>query len=211
MEIRNFLTELRARQIEISYEGDELEVFFEEDELEDEVLSQIRENKEAIIAYLRQLHDVDVMAVAPIGPAPESAGYVLSSSQRRLWILSQFEGGSSAYHLGGAYTFHGALDAAALARALHALATRHESLRTTFASGPDGQPLQYIHQANSSSGPALKQIDLRSETDPEAAARAAAQANAEAPFDLARGPLLRLPLLQLRDDTWGLGYPLHLL
>jgi len=209
MTIESIIDQLIERNIELQVKDGNLVLAGERERLTDALLSQIRENKEAIIAYLRQLHDVDVTAVAPIGRAPESEGYVLSSSQRRLWILSQFEGGSSAYHLGGAYNFHGALDAAALTRALHALATRHESLRTTFAPGPDGQPLQYIHPAGSSSGPALEQIDLRSEADPEAAARAAVQANAEAHFDLEQGPLLRVVLLQLPNDTWVLGYALH--
>ena len=199
--------ELKKANIRLGLKDGQLDIQAPKGVMTGELLNRIREGKEDLIAILQNEEAKNIFA--PIGRAPESEGYVLSSSQRRLWILSQFEGGSSAYHLGGAYTFHGALDAAALARALHALATRHESLRTTFAPGPDGQPLQYIHPANSSSGPALKQIDLRAEADSEAAARAAVQANAEAPFDLERGPLLRVVLLQLPQDTWVLGYALH--
>ena len=69
------------------------------------------------------------------------------------------------------------LDTAALRASLNELLTRHEVLRTTFAS-VDGVPVQVI------GAPApvpLPVIDLEGVTDPLAAARRAARADARQP------------------------------
>ncbi|SDO84120.1 AMP-binding enzyme C-terminal domain-containing protein, partial [Pedobacter steynii] len=64
-----------------------------------------------------------------IPPAASAESYVLSSSQRRLWVLSQFEDGNIAYNIPGVYVFEGALNIGALERSFLTLIERHEILR----------------------------------------------------------------------------------
>ncbi|WP_206413798.1 condensation domain-containing protein, partial [Lysobacter enzymogenes] len=63
----------------------------------------------------------------------------LSSAQQRLWFLAQLEGVSAAYHVPLAVRLCGALDRAALARALDRLFARHQALRSVFPAR-DGEP-----------------------------------------------------------------------
>ncbi|MEI2275841.1 condensation domain-containing protein [Sphingobacterium sp. ML3W] len=71
--------------------------------------------------------------VVGIARVPDSdSGYPLSSSQRRLWVLSQFDGGSMAYHVPSVYVFRGVLDISALEGSFRELIGRHEILRTVF-------------------------------------------------------------------------------
>ena len=71
------------------------------------------------------------------GPAP------LSSGQHRLWFLDQAYQ-QSAYTVGTALLLDGTLDVDALRGALAELTRRHESLRTVFPLGPDGDPVQQV-------------------------------------------------------------------
>ena len=67
----------------------------------------------------------------------------LSFAQERLWVLEQIGGLGSAYNLSASFRLRGALDVAALQRALTAVVERHEVLRTRFAA-EDGSPVQVI-------------------------------------------------------------------
>src|SRR6516164_6829149 len=72
--------------------------------------------------------------------------YPPSHAQRRMWILDQIPGASSAFALLRAATIDGSLDGAALIRAFAGLIERHESLRTTFEN-IEGEPRQIVHAA----------------------------------------------------------------
>src|SRR3954451_25071461 len=66
-----------------------------------------------------------------------------SPAQERLWFLDRLEPAGAAYVLPVAVRLTGALDAAALERALGEIVRRHEALRTTFADEA-GAPVQVI-------------------------------------------------------------------
>ena len=67
----------------------------------------------------------------------------LSFSQERLWFLEQYEPGTATFNLPSLLRPLGRLNVGALARALAEIAQRHESLRTSFRSGPNA-PVQSI-------------------------------------------------------------------
>ncbi|MGX1304956.1 amino acid adenylation domain-containing protein/non-ribosomal peptide synthase protein (TIGR01720 family) [Streptomyces albogriseolus] len=79
----------------------------------------------------------------PIPAAPRSQPVPLSSAQRRLWFLDDLTDGGTEYNTGVALRLRGPLDTPALERAVHRLAARHDSLRTTFAT-VDGQGVQLV-------------------------------------------------------------------
>ncbi|MCA1695575.1 MAG: amino acid adenylation domain-containing protein, partial [Actinobacteria bacterium] len=95
----------------------------------------------------------------------------------------------------------------ALARALTALVTRHESLRTTFES-VEGRGIQIIHPPCDVELPVLDLNDLADDQRDTELDRILAQ-DAVTPFDLARGPLLRLRLVRLAAEEHVLSLVLH--
>jgi amino acid adenylation domain-containing protein len=143
-------------------------------------------------------------------PAVEKREYYeLSHAQKRLWILDKFEENQTAYNLPVAVLFKGSLDREAMESTLDTILKRHESLGTIFIT-LSGQPWQKIPGMNAAGGsPVVEFIDLRKKTGKEAIAREIAAKETAAPFNLARGPLARIKLLQLEDEKHLFLLALH--
>ena len=89
------------------------------------------------------------VARSPIGPqlarrAREGA-LPLSFAEIRLWFLDQYEPGTTTYLIPVAYRIRGALDGAALRRALSDLTARHEPLRTRYVGGNPSRTVSSTH------------------------------------------------------------------
>ncbi|WP_052511419.1 non-ribosomal peptide synthetase [Cupriavidus sp. HPC(L)] len=150
-------------------------------------------------------------STATINPGPARANrngpIPLSWAQQRLWFLWQWNRNSAAYNIPRAVRLRGNLDQAAMQRTFDALVERHESLRTTFHQEGE-QAVQRIHP------PASLPIaisDLR-DVDParrDTTIQSQVDAEAQAPFDLEQGPLLRVRLLRLADDDHILLVTMH--
>jgi amino acid adenylation domain-containing protein/natural product biosynthesis luciferase-like monooxygenase protein len=144
-------------------------------------------------------------ALPPITAVSRGEPLPPSFAQERLWFLSQLPGVSAAYHLACGVRIAGALDLGALQAALDRLLARHESLRTTFISS-HGLPRQVI----AAPAPfALSHDDVSAAPDPDAALHALAANEAAAPFDLARGPLIRGRLVRVADRAHALLLTMH--
>ncbi|HEX7317733.1 MAG TPA: amino acid adenylation domain-containing protein [Pyrinomonadaceae bacterium] len=133
----------------------------------------------------------------PITAAPRHAELPLSFAQQRLWFLNQLEPESPFYNLFSAVRLDGELNLNALEQSFAELVRRHESLHTVFAD-VDGRPVQVIAPAQR---PPLEERDLRglAEDEREAEATRLAAEEVRRPFDLARGPLMRVTLLRLGE------------
>jgi NRPS condensation-like uncharacterized protein len=144
--------------------------------------------------------------VIPIAEVQES--YPLSSSQRRLWVLSQFEEGNVAYNMPGVYEFNGTLDVALLESCLRTLVFRHEILRTVFRENSAGEVRQYILDTGASEF-GIPVTDLRGLSEqPGLLSEILSRESMEA-FDLSMGPLLRTHLYRRGDEHWVFTYTMH--
>ncbi|HEV8580082.1 MAG TPA: amino acid adenylation domain-containing protein [Thermoanaerobaculia bacterium] len=131
----------------------------------------------------------------------------LSFAQERLWFIDRLEAGLTAYNMPLALRIEGSFSPAVLAAILGEVVRRHEALRTTFRHA-EGQPVQVIAPA----GPwLLPLVDLSTLSEDARAAetRRLAQDEAERPFDLRQGPLLRASLVRLTDAEHALLLGMH--
>ncbi|WP_252958920.1 condensation domain-containing protein, partial [Pseudomonas simiae] len=115
----------------------------------------------------------------------------LSYAQERQWFLWQLDPHSTAYHIPSALRLQGQLDLGALQRSFDTLLARHESLRTHVRQDA-AATVQVIEDSG------LIEIDL-ADTD-EASLKARVAEVVAQPFELLRGPLLRVKLLRLAAD-----------
>ncbi len=132
------------------------------------------------------------------GATAEVFAFPVSFAQQRLWFLDQLDGGSFAYNIPVAVRLNGKLNRASLTSALNEVIRRHEALRTSFST-VDNQPVQVISDYQPL---ALPIVDLSglSEVQREAEVQHRAVEEAQRPFDLARGSLVRVQVLCLSEQ-----------
>lgn len=142
-----------------------------------------------------------------ISPRPRANYFPLSFSQQRMWFVDQLGGGSPFYNVSAALRLNGPLNVSALERCFNEIVRRHEALRTVFQA-VDGEPQQVIMPEVHLSLPVLDLMGL-SDSEQEARLSRLAEEEAQHPFDLSRGPLLRLNLLRFNEDEHGLLIVMH--
>ena len=130
-----------------------------------------------------------------------------SLQQQRFWLLDQIDGEAAAYTIPLALRLVGPLDAAALAGALQAVVDRHEALRTVFAL-EGGDVAQVVLPRLAIELP-VEDLSALPYDERERAVAARASTNANAPFELAAGPLVRASLLRLAASEHVLLIVLH--
>jgi tyrocidine synthetase-3 len=138
-----------------------------------------------------------------IQPVPVQADYPVSSSQQRLWVLSQFEGSSKAYYILGKFYMEGVQDVSALEKALKYVIARHEILRTTFRENEEGELRQVVHPVE-----ALP-FSLGYKEFAEEEVNVYLDMNDSLSFDLAEGPLLRVGLIRVAPEKYILHFNMH--
>lgn len=206
MEIRNLIKRLKENKIDVSLVGNDLEINFDGDELPVALIDELKLNKKGIVDFLRQ---VQGEKIAPIPALPPSSnGYKISSAQRRLWVLSQFEESSAAYNNADFFEFDGSLDLAAIEYAFNTIIERHEVMRTVFREDEAGEIKQFILTPEEL-GFKLKIEDLRQEPDKETKVRERLYKQQMTPFKMDVGPLLSASLYRVEDNKWICAYVVH--
>ncbi len=142
-----------------------------------------------------------------IVPLDRDKPLVMSFAQRRLWFLDRYEGKSNEYHIIEAVTLRGGLDRQALGHSIKALKDRHESLRTVFTE-KEGTPEQVILSSRESNLEFINLTNLKAPQQKEEITKAIRNEQLD-PFDLGKGPLLRLKLIQLGEQEHLLLWTIH--
>ncbi|MDG4771292.1 non-ribosomal peptide synthetase [Solwaraspora sp. WMMD792] len=131
-----------------------------------------------------------------------AADYELSNAQRRLWLASQFESASQAYNLHSVYDIQGEVEPGRLENALRQVIEKHESLRTVFRTGPDGDVRQAVLPVSA--------VDFNLEHIPPVQDLTDSLAEfVGRPFDLSRGPLLRAALAATGGGSHTFAFAIH--
>jgi acyl carrier protein len=164
----------------------------------------IAELAEFIDSALLQSRGLPVPSIQPVSrldPLP------LSFSQQRLWFVEQLEPDSQVFIVARALLMRGRLRHAALEQSLNEVVRRHEILRTTIAVN-QGQPVQVI---NPSSTLSIEVVDLKSAPRDEIERECKRLAGEESArrFDLRRGPLLRVRLLEVGAEEQVILLTMH--
>jgi amino acid adenylation domain-containing protein/non-ribosomal peptide synthase protein (TIGR01720 family) len=139
----------------------------------------------------------------PQGPVP------MAPVQHAMWVTNQLLATNALYNVPRILHIRAPLDVGALQNALDALVERHEILRTSYPDGGgQSSPVPVIAPDTRIR---IRQADLRAAPAGQrwAEAMRLAQAEASTPFDLARGPAIRVLLIRLGQDSHVLALTQH--
>ncbi|HEX8148747.1 MAG TPA: amino acid adenylation domain-containing protein [Pyrinomonadaceae bacterium] len=161
-------------------------------------VSQLSPAKRALMERWKRGEFAGVGGARTIPPRPRNEPLPQSFAQQRLWFLDQLVPGSPAYNMPTGVRLSGALDARALGAALGEVVRRHEALRTTFGTHGD-LPVQLV-RPNLEVGLPTLDLSALPEREREAESLRLAREEANRPFDLTKGPLLRATLVRLADE-----------
>ncbi|WP_066382131.1 non-ribosomal peptide synthetase [Anabaena sp. CA = ATCC 33047] len=149
------------------------------------------------------------LVIPPVsrGSTTEYQEFPLSFAQQRLWVLAQLEPDNPFYNMFKAVRLNGRLNIAVLESSLNEIIRRHEILRTTFSSVA-GTPAQVIAPQATIK---LAVVDLQKfsgQAQLEQLQLVATQDQLQ-PFDLTKGLLLRVTLVQLEPESYALLLTMH--
>ncbi len=130
-----------------------------------------------------------------------------SYSQEQLWLLEQLRGERSLYNIAGGLKLEGSLKISALKKALEEIALRQEILRTTFPV-IEGSPVQAITPTFSTP---LTVVDWQEKptVQQEEELKHFIEQELRQTFDLAKGPLWGVKLIQLSSKSYVLFLTMH--
>lgn len=172
-----------------------------------ERIANLSPNRQELLARLLKQGQIN-LSHAVIMPRVRSSNHApLSFSQQRLWLFLQLDPDNISYNVPEALRLKGELNVPAFAQSFDEIVRRHEILRTVFQI-VSGEPAQVIAEPRPI---AIEIIDLTRLPRPEREKTTQQLINTEAirPFDLARGPLLRVKLLKLEDAEHLLLMTVH--
>ncbi len=135
--------------------------------------------------------------------ADDGAQWELSPDQERIWMAEQMRPDGGAFHLQAGYRLSGPLDIERLERAVQAVLRRHETLRSTFrfAGG------RVVQSTASEPCPRVRVVEARGSL--AAALQLLAREELAPRFDLARGPLLRIAVMDPAGAECALLLTIH--
>ncbi|HEC84258.1 MAG TPA: amino acid adenylation domain-containing protein, partial [Thioploca sp.] len=209
--IKKFLSKLNNLNIKLWIEDNQLRYKAPKGALTPTLRAELVERKAEILTFLSdaQLEDSEATQ-PPIEPISRADNLPLSFAQQRLWFLDQLEGsGSATYNMASALRLVGPLHFTALQKSLLEIVQRHETLRTTFQMHNE-TPVQLIHpSAADSFSCSVVDLQLISSDKKTSEVQQLTSEDAQRPFDLTKGPLLRTTLWQLGPQEHIIGVTMH--
>jgi pristinamycin I synthase-3/4 len=143
----------------------------------------------------------------PIRPVPRGGELPLSYAQQRLWFLDRMVPDNPFYNVYQPVGLSGALDVEALRRSFQEIVRRHEVLRTRFEA-VGGRPVQVVDPETRIALPLIDLHGLSGGRRREELSRLSRE-EGRRPFDLSRGPLLRLHMVRTLPERHVLLLTLH--
>ncbi len=196
--MKDLIKKLKRSGIDIDVVDNELELDIPDGIDFSDIINEVKENKQRLIAYVKKIREGDDFYI--IEPSIWKPYYTLSSAQKRMYVLYQFDKTSLAYNMPQFVQIEGALDKNRLESAFSQLIDRHESLRTAFEA-IDEEVAQKVSD----------QVEFEMEYyDSDEDQLSHITDDFVRPFDLSQPPLIRTGIVTVSGDKSGVQ-PYHIL
>jgi hypothetical protein len=205
--VNELLSHLRSLDIKLWAEGQRLRYNAPQGVLTPELRAELSQRKAEILTFVQQADAALDTTVEPIPSVSRDSDLPLSFAQERIWFLEYAGGKSGAYNMPSAQRLIGSLNITALKQAIAQIVQRHEALRTTFKR-VKFSAVQIINPTLTIEVPVVDLQGLPLQEQSTEVQRLMAQ-EIQRPFDLAKGPLLRVLLLHVGEQEHILLVVMH--
>lgn len=203
MTIFELISELRKSNIQPRLEGENLKLIGEVNSISSELLATVKEMKSELIDFIKNKETPTVEKVIPL--VEKQDYYPLSNAQKRIWVLSQFEGGNQAYNIAKQFYLKGTVVVEHLEEAFRRSIQKHESLRTTFELIND-EPVQVINDEMAFS---LEVRDFSRAENLKQKLEKEVLESFNMNFDFVTGPLLNISLIKINEGEMAMIFVMH--
>ncbi|WP_165760157.1 non-ribosomal peptide synthetase, partial [Niastella populi] len=203
--VYDLLVELKNLGARLYYVNDKIKLDVEPGVLTSEISDKIKFYRKEILSLLQESNNKSDFVKIEKLPSQES--YALSDGQRRLWVLSQFEGSSAAYNIPGSIYLDSKVNVEAVKKSLWAVLERHEILRTVYKQDDSGELRQWILSVEDS-GFNIDYQDFRGEQNKIELVESYLGKISGEEFDLEKGSF-KVSLIRLEEEDYVLYYKLH--
>ncbi len=198
---------LKTLKVKIDVVDQKLDITAPKGVITQTLAEEIKLNKSELIDFVN-FHKEKTLEITDINPAPIQKSYPLSSAQRRLWYLCQFEQESISFNIPSHKVFLGKCNEEVFLKALLSTIERHEILRTIFVTDQNGEPSQVVVPTQEINFK-LDYKDFSGLNDKEALVNNYIISDSSKAFDFEKGPLLRAAILKLSDSEYVFYYNIH--
>jgi amino acid adenylation domain-containing protein len=204
--MQTLLKKLRSSNIKLNLSGDKLDINAPKGVLTPELLEEIKLHKQKIIDFIKLSQNLNDNHI-DIPNIDEEETYIVSSSQKSLWLLCQLEEQNTVYNIPSIFELKGELNIEALEKAFQSLLERHESLRTVFVETENAEVRQQII--------AVKDLDFKLRTedlspnDIDQNLNNLIEKELKFSFDLSKDCLVRAKLIKTADDAFIFVLVIH--
>ncbi|NEQ77462.1 MAG: SDR family NAD(P)-dependent oxidoreductase [Okeania sp. SIO2C9] len=206
MNIVEFVSYLQNLGVKLWIDKDQLGYRSPKGVMTGELKRNLVERKTEVLEFLREVQTTQESGASfIIRPVSRSGDLLLSYPQEWMFFWDQFLPENPLYNVPMILQFEGLLNVTVLEQSLNEIIRRHENLRTSFPS-IDGKPIQVISTVANIN---LSTVELPSSPEKTTQLTQLARTEAEKPFDLAQGPLLRVTLVKLKPEIHILMLTMH--
>ncbi|WP_445454937.1 amino acid adenylation domain-containing protein [Flavobacterium sp. HNIBRBA15423] len=131
MRIAEYITNLRNNNIIVTVREEQLIVNDPNEMLTQQVIEELKKNKQEIIDFFNSMKRKESSKAIP--KAPKKEYYTLSSVQKRMYFLYEFDKNGVSYNMPLFYRLGRSLDRIKFDKAVKQLVARHQSLHTVFS------------------------------------------------------------------------------
>ncbi|MBL0686186.1 condensation domain-containing protein, partial [Aquimarina mytili] len=196
--MENLLLKIRKHKIGLHLDNGALRLNVPKNRDVREILEEIKKHKVELIRFIENNQAVN-SKFKVIEKAPEKDYYTLSSAQKRMYFLYEYNKTSLNYNMPQVVCLEGDLEMDLLRKVFNTLIARHESLRTVFKI-VDETPVQKILDS--------QEIDISFFNSTESEVPKKIESFIR-PFDLNNGPLIRIGVIRLSQRKHILMLDMH--
>lgn len=194
--MEELINRLNQARINITLVDGQLKLSAEKGSITEDLITEIKTNKEALVRYLKHGQQAGVVAKIHDG----ENYYELSLFQQEIWLNSELYQ-SNFYNQIRPFIIEGFLNIPAFERAAEDLLDRYEILRTTFHL-IDGIPYQKIEARPALFDQVIDVISFDQEDDALEKALELVKSTGKGIYDLSKGPLIKFLLIRTGPNQY---------